>query len=175
MVWCIAARGLGSIASWEGQVYVRVRRNAAFPGISVVCATHRVTPRSDPRKSCCHARPMVPSSSSGSAVNILLLGRPLCRSEAPSAEQNRGLAGRTGGLRSGTSAKNLKKLTGHAEKRTACSRLSARSFLQLGFAACASQHGLRRLQEGSERSSRFAAPGGCSTAHARLHRRVRLP
>ena len=107
MVWSIDARGLGSIASWEGQVYVRVRRNAAFLGISVVCATHRVTPRSDPRKSCCHARPMVPSSSSGSAVNILLLGRPLCRSEAPSAQQNRGLSGRTGGLRSGTSAKNL--------------------------------------------------------------------
>ena len=97
LVWCIAARGPGAIASWEGQVYVRVRRNAAFPGISVVRATHRVTPRSDPRKSRCQARPMVPSSSSGSAVAILLLGRPQCRSDAPSAEQNRGLAGRTGG------------------------------------------------------------------------------
>ena len=44
LVWCIAARAPGSIASGEGLVYARMRRCAGFRSIFALRATHSLTP-----------------------------------------------------------------------------------------------------------------------------------
>ena len=44
LVWCIAVRAPGSIASGEGLVYARVRRCAGFRSIFALRATHSLTP-----------------------------------------------------------------------------------------------------------------------------------
>ena len=44
LVWCIAVRAPGSIASGEGLVYARMRRCAGFQSVFALRATHSLTP-----------------------------------------------------------------------------------------------------------------------------------